>query len=74
MSSGAPRIVSAQRMESIFRHGIEYFPEIDLRSGYQQVRNKELGMTEALYLGHVIKCIGCTGTSRGKPRQTLKNT
>jgi hypothetical protein len=41
-------------MESIFRHGTEYSPEIDLRSGYHQDRDRELGMTDALHCGHVI--------------------
>jgi hypothetical protein len=41
-------------MESIFKHGTKYSLEIDLRSGYHQDRDRELGMTDALHYGHVI--------------------
>jgi hypothetical protein len=41
-------------MESIFRHGTEYSPEIDLRSGYHLDMDSEFGMTDALQCGHVI--------------------
>jgi hypothetical protein len=41
-------------MESIFRHGTKYSLEIDLRSGYHQDKDREIGMIYDLHCDHVI--------------------
>jgi hypothetical protein len=58
MTRGTPRIVLVHQMESIFRHGTEYILEIDIRSGYQQVGDLELGIMDDSYLGHMISVQG----------------
>jgi len=41
-------------MESIFRHGTQYSPEIDFQSGYHSENDREISMMNVLHFGHVI--------------------